>query len=142
MKLTENQKAEIALIQRGLRVSKVVVTRAVKTGNGDFFVGMSAAWDTTQEDAGGMGADLIDALDEGEQTLATVQRGMTLRRAKIAGLILALRVDIQAVGHAMCGGGVSQSNHDRAVASMKRNYGKMLCGAVQSGAPVEDEDTL
>jgi len=132
MKMTNEQKAEIAFIKNGLRVSKVVVTRALKTKNGDFFLGMSAAWDTTQEDAGGMGADLIDALGEGEQDLAIIQRGMDLRKAKLAGLILAMRVDLQAVGHTMCGGGISQADHDNACRAIKRNYGKMMSEAVQS----------
>ncbi len=83
MKFTEEQKARIHKIRDGIRITKVVATRAVKTKNGDFFVGWSAAWDTIQEDAGGMGADLIDALDDGE-ALDASKRGMTLADARIA----------------------------------------------------------
>lgn len=122
MKITPEQQAEILYIRDHMRVSKVVATRAIKTKNGDFFVGLSAAWDTTQEDAGGMGADLIDAMSTGEQEQAISQRGMTLKQAKVAGLLLGMQVDIQAVNHALCGGAISESECDTAVRAIKRNY--------------------
>lgn len=128
--LTDEQRAEIKLIKDGLRVSKVVATRAVKTKNGDFFVGLSAAWDTTQEDAGGMGADLIDGMDEGEQNFAIALRGMDLRRAKIAATILGMRVDLQAIDHALGGGAISAGDHRTATNAIKRNYSKLLAEAV------------
>jgi len=128
--LTEDQRAEIELVKNGMRVSKVVATRAVKTKNGDFFVGMSAAWDTRQEDAGGMGADLIDAMAEGEQQDAIMQGGLSLRKAKIAGLILGMQVDLQAMGHALGGGAINEGDHRQACAAIKRNYGKLLALAV------------
>jgi len=128
--LNEEQRAEITLIKKGLRISKVVATRAVKTRNGDFFVGMSAAWDTMQEDAGGMGATLIDAMDEGEQNQAIVQGGMTTKRAKIAACILGMQVDLQAISHALGGGAISEADHSRASRAIKRNYGKLLAEAV------------
>ena len=129
MQLTPEQMAEITFIKKGLRISKVVATRAVKTKHGDFFVGMSAAWDTTQEDAGSLGTDLIDAL-AGEQQQAIVQRGMTLPRAKVASLILGMQVDIQAVTHALCGGAISEGEHNNALRAIKRNYLMKLAEAV------------
>lgn len=122
MKWTPEQQAEIRYVRESLRVSKVVATRALKTKHGDFFVGMSAAWDTTQEDAGGMGADLIDAMGEGEQQQAIVQRGMTLKQARIASLILGMQVDIQAVTHALCGGAIHEGEFNNAVKAIQRNY--------------------
>ena len=122
MQLTPEQMAEITLVKKGMRISKVVATRAIKTKHGDFFVGLSSAWDTTQEDAGGQGADLIDALAEGEAQQAVVQRGMTLNRAKVAGLILGMQVDIQAVTHALCGGAIAEGEFNNAVRAIKRNY--------------------
>lgn len=132
MSMTKEQMAEITLIKTRLRVSKVVATRALKTQRGDFFVGLSAAWDTTQEDAGGPGADLIDALDEGEQQQAIVQRGMTLREAKIAGLILGMQVDLQAFQHAWAGGAISDGDLNTATKAIKRNYMTKLSEAVAS----------
>jgi len=134
MQMTDDQMAEIRFIKKGLRISKVVATRAVKTKNGDFFVGLSAAWDSTQEDAGGMGTDLIDAMDEGEQHLATVQRGMTLKQSVIAGMILGMQVDIQAVTHALCGGAISEGEFNNAVKAIRRNYMSKLGEAVAEKA--------
>lgn len=125
---TPEQMAEITFIKNKLRISKVVVTRSVKTKNGDFFVGFSSAWDTIQEDAGG-GADLIDALEPGEQQKAVAARGMTTRQAKIAGLVLGMQVDIQAVTHALCGGAISEGEHTNAVKAIKRNYMNKLAEA-------------
>lgn len=129
MQLTEAQMAEITFIKKGLRISKVVATRAVKTKNGDFFVGLSAAWDTTQEDAGG-GADLIDAMGPGEQHQAITERGMTLKQAKVASLILGMQVDIQAVTNALCGGAISEGECNNAVRAIKRNYTGKLAEAL------------
>lgn len=132
MAFSKNDLAAIKLVMDGLRVSKVVCTRAIKTKRGDFFVGLSAAWDTTQEDAGGPGADLIDAMDEGEQHAAIIAKGMSLQRARIAGLILGMRVDLQATAHALGGGAIDESEYDLACTSIKRNYGKLLAEALSS----------
>ncbi len=139
--LTGEQRAEIKFVKDALRVSKVVATRAVKTKNGDFFVGLSAAWDSTQEDAGGMGADLIDGMGEGEQQLAISQRGMTTRRAKIAGTILGMQVDLQAINNALGGGAISPAEHRNATNAIKRNYSTLIAEAVagRNGKTTEDE---
>ena len=123
-------KAFIRGIRDKMRVTKVVCTRALKTKNGDFFVGYSAAWDTIQEDAGGMGADLIDAHDDGEVQAAALQNGMTLKEAKIAGYILAMQTDLQAQDHALAGSGISSADHDRAQQATKRNYTKLMADAL------------
>lgn len=128
--LTDEQKAQITIVKNGLRVSKVVATRAVKTKNGDFFVGLSAAWDSIQEDAGGMGVSLIDAMDDGEQHTAIMQGGMTLKQAKVAGYILGMQVDLQAISHALGGGAIGPSEHANASNAIKRNYGQLLARAV------------
>jgi len=128
--LNEEQMATLKMVKDGLRVSKVVATRAIKTKNGDFFVGMSAAWDTRQEDAGGMGADLIDAMGDGEQHEAVMRGGMTLKEAKIAGCILGMQVDLQATSHALGGGAINKQDHQRATNAIKRNYSKLLAEAV------------
>lgn len=143
MSMTPEQMAEITFIRDRMRVSKVVATRSVKTKHGDFFVGMSSAWDTIQEDAGGQGADLIDAMDEGEQHKAIMQRGMTLRQAKVSGLILGMQVDMQAVTHALCGGSISEADFDNAIRAIKRNYMKKLAEATaykNGGAPGDESE--
>jgi hypothetical protein len=128
--LNAEQLAEIKVIKDGLRISKVVCTRAVKTKRGDFFVGMSAAWDTMQEDAGGQGASLIDGMDEGEQHAAIMQNGMTVKQAKIAGLVLGMNVDLQAGMNAVGGGAISEDEFEQAAKAIKRKYGSLLAGTV------------
>jgi len=134
IKLTDEQKAEIKYVRDGLRITKVVATRGIKTRTGgDYFVGMSAAWDSIQEDAGGMGADMIDALDEGEAQAAAVQNGMTRKQAKVAATILGMEVDLQATSHALGGGAITEQEHRRATNAIKRNYSQLLVSAVQNG---------
>ena len=139
--LTEEQLAIIRTVRDGLRVSKVVATRAVKTLKGDFFIGLSAASDSTQEDAGGQGATLIDALGEGEQESAIIQRGMSIKKARIASLILGMSVDIQAHDHALGGGALSEREHARAIRAIKHNYGSLLAKlVVVSGQDTGEEE--
>jgi len=140
-KMTSEQLAEIKVIKDGLRISKVVCTRALKTNIGDFFVGMSAAWDTMQEDAGGMGASLIDAMGDGEQNAAIIQSGMTVKQAKIAGLILGMNVDLQAGLHAVGGGAISEADHEQAARAIKRKYGSLLAATVAGKNGKGGDDT-
>lgn len=130
MKLTDTDKAFIRGVQAKMKVTKVVCTRAIKTKNGDFFVGFSAAWDTIQEDAGGMGADMVDALDEGEAQASALGNGMSLKEARVAGYILAMQTDLQAQDHALAGGGITMSEHSAAQAATKRNYMKIMTEAL------------
>ena len=135
--LTQEQMAEITYVKDHMRVTKVVATRAIKTGRGDFFVGKSAAWDSIQEDAGGMGADLIDAMGAGEQHQAAVEHGMSLKQARIAGLILGMQVDIQAATHALCGGAISEGDFNNAVKAIRRNYMNKLGEATAKSGEAE-----
>ena len=139
-KLTDADKALIRDIQGKLRVTKLVCTRAIKGKNGDFFVGMSAAWSTTQEDGGGMGADLISAMDEGEDKVAAGLSGMSLKETKIAGYILAMQTDLQAQDHALAGGGITVDQHATAQRAVRSNYTKLLTAAMQpTPAPKVEE---
>ena len=140
--LNDDQKAELRRIQNGLRIGKVVVTRAVKTSRGDFFVGWSAAWDTIQEDAGGMGADLIDAMDDGEQHAVLRQHGMSQRQARIASLILSRSVDLQAGLHALGGGAISDSDFAQSARAIKNKYDRLIASAVAGkDSPRDQEDS-
>ena len=141
--LTEEQQAQVDAMQKGLRITKVVATRAVKTKAGDFFVGMSAAWDTTQEDAGGMGADLISALSEEDSQQAAVTGGLTIRQARIAAYILGMQVDLQAGAHALGGGAISDAEFVGSAKAIRRKYARLIAGAVGgkvSSVSTEDEE--
>jgi len=134
--LTAEQQAQVDFVEDGFRITKIVATRAVKTSQGDFFVGMSAAWDTTQEDAGGMGADLIDAMEDGESHQAAVRGGMTRRQAKIAGLVLGMQVDLQAGAHALGGGAISEAQFAKSAKAVKHKYSRLIASVVGSKAKV------
>ena len=86
-------------------------------------------------------ADLIDGMGEGEQQLAISQRGMTTRRAKIAGTILGMQVDLQAINNALGGGAISPAEHRNATNAIKRNYSTLIAEAVagRNGKTTEDE---
>lgn len=135
MALTEQDKTFIRGVRDRMRITKVVATRSIKSKNGDFFVGFSGAWDTIQEDAGGMGADLIDGLEEGEAHTAAMQRGMTVKESRIAGLILGMQTDLQAQEHALAGGGISPSDFETAQKAVKRNYAKLMADALTEAVP-------
>jgi len=63
-----------------------------------------------------------------------VQRDRTLQQAKIAGFSLGMQVDIQALGHTLGGGAISERDHQVATQAIKRNYGKLIAGAVAGKA--------
>jgi len=115
-------KAAIANIKKNVRVTKVVATRAVKTKRGDFFAGFSAAWNTVQDDAGGMGADTDIVMDTSE----IAQSGMTLQESKIAHNIIAMQADIAAYEAAFANGGISANEKDDAIKAIKNNYARLI----------------
>lgn len=93
-------------VKDGLTITKVTSTRAVKTKrSGDFFVGMSAAWNSTQDDAGGMGPDADLTLTTQEQSAA----GMSIIDAQIAQQILNKEASIAAWRSALTEGAISEN---------------------------------
>ena len=97
-------KSAIDRVRKHIRVTKVVGTRAVKTKDGDFFAGISAAWDTTQDDAGGPGADL-DLVMSNEEV---AQGGMTLLDARLSSIVVAMEASINAWRAAMIEGAITE----------------------------------
>ena len=106
-------------IQRNLRITKVIATRSIKGKNGDSFAGYSAAWDSVQED----GAKGFDTLADAG---ADADRGMSMKEARVAHYLLAMQADISAHEAALAGGNISPDFCRDAVASIKRNYGKLI----------------
>ena len=100
-----------------MRITKVVATRAVKTKQGDFFAGMSAAWDTVQDDAGGMGADTDVSVDTDD----TASSGMTMQEAQVAHILLSMEASIAAWRAALSDGAISENRFDGKVRDVKRN---------------------
>jgi len=106
----------VARVKGKMRVTKVVATRAVKTKRGDFFAGMSAAWDSVQDDAGGS-ADVDISVD----TEDSAANGMTLEEARVAHILLSMECHIAAWRAALTDGAVSKSQFDNKVRVIKHN---------------------
>ena len=119
-------KSAIERVKKHIRVTKVVGTRAVKTKDGDFFAGISAAWDTTQDDAGGPGADLDLVMSSSE----IAQGGMTLLDARVSSVVVAMEASINAWRAAMSEGAVSEdqfnSRSERIRARAQTQIAKIL----------------
>jgi hypothetical protein len=99
-----------------ISVTKVVSTRAVKTGKGDFFVGFSASWDSVQDDAGGLG-DLDISVDSKDVSSS----GMTLMDAQIAQQILNKEASVAAWRSALSEGAISEDSFDERVKQITSN---------------------
>lgn len=108
-----------------LRVTKVVATRSVKGSRGDNYVGFSAAWDSTQDDAGGA-STLISTQDEADAVTSVAQSGLTLKEAKVASLLLGMQADISAHQNAFAGGNATAEQLENAVRVIRANYGRLL----------------
>lgn len=104
-------------VKAHLRVTKVVATRAVKTSKGDFFAGISAAWDSVQDDAGGMGSDQDLTVTADDQASS----GMTLKEAQISQLVVSMEASIGAYRAALSEGAISEDEFERRIQMIKRN---------------------
>ena len=120
-------KEAIQRLKPMVRVTKVVCTRSVKGSRGDSYVGFSAAWDTTQDDAGG-GGDLISTQD-GE--IPSSVNGLSLRDARLAALMLGMQVDIAAHAHACAGGNLDPKQFNEAVKAIRGNYTGMMADLIR-----------
>lgn len=104
-------------VKSKMRITKVVATRAIKTKRGDFFAGMSAAWQSVQDDVSGPGADLDLTVDDRDIAVS----GMTFREAQVAHSILAMEASIGAHRAALTDGAISKSEFDAGVKQARRN---------------------
>lgn len=109
----------IARIKSGLRITKVVATRSVKTGRGDHFAGFSAAWNTVQDDG-------MHGLENVTSESAESASGMTLTEARVAFLLVALQADIGAYEASMANGNITPQACSDSIRSVRANYGKLI----------------
>lgn len=114
--------ALVTRMRKGLRVTKVVATRTVKTSRGDFFAGFAAAWDSVQDDGGGPGADLDVMVDASEVS----ESGMALREAVVAQALLAMQADLAAYRAARINGGITLEEFTAAEAAVTANYDRAM----------------
>jgi len=125
-------KAATAHIRSAIKITKIVVTRSVKGQRGDSYAGFSAAWDTIQDDAGGMGADLVSAQD-GDAPEKINAGGLTLREGRLAALMLGMQVDCAAHAQAMAGGNMSPEQYEEATRAIKHNYTRLMADLIRTG---------
>jgi len=121
----------------GLRITKVVATRSVKGRQGDHYVGFAAAWDSTQDDAGGA-AGLLSTMTEDDTTTGQNQSGLTLKEAKVASLLLGMQADRAAHQNAWAGGNISPEHRADALRAINANYGKLLLEALGDEEPATE----
>lgn len=100
-----------------MRITKVVATRAVKTKSGDYFCGMSAAWESVQDDAGGSGSDTEIVMRDSDVSFS----GMTLDEARIAQTLLSLEANMGALRAALTDGAISLSEFENRIRGAKKN---------------------
>lgn len=108
-------------IMVGLRVTKVVCTRAVKGARGDTYVGFSAQWDTVQDDGA---RDLCGPVDDPDGT--TLSSGVSVREARLAATLLGMQADVAAHENARSGGNLSNEVATESIRLIRNNYQAQL----------------
>ena len=120
----ENVRKLLASIKDRIRITKVTCTRSVKSPRGDHFVGFSAQYDTVQDDAGGMGEDLIGDTASGE---AQIPLGaMTLKEGRVAAALVQMQADISAIEHAFAGGDLNRGQRNDESQRIKGNFSRYI----------------
>ena len=115
--MSSRMKDQIEKVRKKMLITKVVATRSFKTKNGDFFCGMSSAWDSCQDDAGGQGADLELSVTDSE----VARSGMTVEEARVAQTLLALEASLGALRAAVTDGAISGEEFEKRSNYAKRN---------------------
>lgn len=124
--------AAVTRVRSQMRITKVVATRAVKTKRGDFFAGMSAAWDSVQDDVSGLGADSGLMMQDSEMAAS----GMSVEDARVAHILLSMEASIGAWRAALTDGAISPSEFESRVSTIKHNTAEHLLLATEPKAAV------
>lgn len=121
--------------------TKVVVTQSLKTPQGDFFVGFSAAAQTSQNDFGGMGADAMASL--GDDALAAAQ-GISLKDEAMVRLMLSRQAALAVHEQAHLSGALTEEQYHARVgileASFNRAFAKLAAAKPKPKPLAERED--
>lgn len=124
-------RAALTRVRDKMRITKVVATRSVKTKSGDFFAGMSAAWESVQDDAGGPGADL-DLLTS---TSAAASSGMTLLDSRVSSTLLAMEVTIAAWRAALIEGAITEMEFETRITRVRRRATAQVSAILDKVSP-------
>ncbi len=131
----KNLQETVRQVKSKMRITKVVATRAVKTKRGDFFAGMSAAWDSVQDDAGGC-ADVDISVD----TEDSAASGMTLEESRVSHILLSMEASIAAWRAALTDGAISKAAFDDKVRTIKHNTVQHLSELVEKVTSDSEEE--
>lgn len=116
-------------VRARLRVTKIIATRCIKTGKGDFFCGMAAAFTSVQDS--NADSELISDAEIAES-------GMNIADSKIAHVLLSQEVAIGAFRAALTEGAISEDDFENRVKQVKRNSFAHL----QRLVPMEEAKTI
>lgn len=125
----DEKKAFLKKVTDKIRVTKVVATRSVKTGRGDFFTGFSSAFNSVQDDVSGPGTDLEVSVTDSE----VASNGMTLKEAKIAHLVLAMQADQSAYEAAYANSAITEEQLVDAKKAIRSNYNRLISMQIDDG---------
>lgn len=117
-------KERVAAVRSRLRITKVIATRCIRTGKGDFFCGMSSAWASTQDSTD------LDVLSDSD----VAESGMSLEDSKIAHILLTMEVSIGAHRAAVSEGAITNEEFENRTKQVKRN----TLVAIQKILPFEE----
>lgn len=124
-------KERLKRIREGIRITKITCTRSVKGRNGDSFVGFSAAWQSVQDDQGGMGAD-VGAGPEDDAAYAA--QGIRMQDAKLARYMLSLECDLAALESAAANGSISPQMFQDSVRGVRETYNRLVVREVEANS--------
>ena len=120
----EKIKEAVERIKKRLRITKIVGTRSVKGKYGDNYTGYSAAWDSTQDDAGG--AVDLSGVHTDEELHQIGAQGLTLKEGRVAALILNMQADISDHDAAVAGSNIKAEQHQADIRGIRHNYTKLI----------------
>lgn len=98
-------------IKDGIRVTKIIATRSIKTKQGDTYSGFTARWDSVQDD---------------DPSGDSPSNPLTLSEARIAHLLLAKETDIASYTSAIANGSMSLEDGQRAISETQQRYDHIL----------------
>jgi len=116
-------KERLRRIRDGIRITKITCTRSVKGRNGDSFVAFSAAYQSVQDDKGGMGGD-THVTPEEEDTYAS--QGIKMKDAKLARYMLSMECDLAALESAAANGSISPQMFQDSVRGVRETYNRLV----------------
>jgi hypothetical protein len=122
----ENLKDYIESLRRNLRITKIVATRSVKTKSGDFFAGISSAFDSRQEEGHAADLDLVMSAAEVSES------GMSLIDARVSHVMLSVEASIAAWRAAYIDGAISEGEFEARCKHVKQRGSKQISELVKS----------